>query len=209
MATLTRSAGAVRKAGGGGLRSASRRLCIAVAICAAGAGAAAPVRAQGSEDEAATLERRVKAAFVYKFVGFVDWPPGAFPQADTPIVIGVMGEEAIARDIAEASMNRTVEGRRIEVRRFSPGESLEGVHILFMRQAAFERLGDSIGALQPQAMLIVTESADALDYGSVINFLLDGGKVRFDISLEAAERRGLKLSSRLITVAREVIGKPR
>ena len=190
------------------LPSGARRLWLYAAICIA-AGTAVPATGQGVGEEAATLERRVKAAFVYKFAAFVEWPPDAFAQADTPIRIGVVGEEAIARDIAEASMNRTVEGRRVQVMQVAPGDSLEGVHILFLREAASAVLRDSIAALKPEAMLIVTESADALGRGSVINFVLDGGKVRFDISLEAAERRGLRLSSRLITVARELTGRPR
>jgi hypothetical protein len=186
------------------LQSAVRRLWLAVAI-----GTAVPARAQLISEEAAMLERRIKAAFVYKFAGFVDWPPDAFAQADTPIRIGVMGEESIVQDIAEASMNRTVKGRRVQVTQIAPGGSLEGLHILFLREAASSGLRDSIAALKPEALLVVTETADALDRGSVINFLLDGGKVRFDISLEAAQSRGLKLSSRLITVARKVIGRPR
>lgn len=189
------------------LQSGLRRRWIAAAICAA-ACATAPVRAQFAPDESITLERRIKAAFVFKFASFVEWPPGTFAQADTPIQIAVMGDAAMAQDIAEASMNRTVEGRRIQVRQVDAGEPLDGVNILFLRDAAAEQLG-AFEDLKPDAMLIVTESADALHRGSIINFLLDGGKVRFDISLDAADKRGIRLSSRLITVARQVAGRPR
>jgi len=66
-----------------------------------------------------------------------------------------------------------------------------------------------VTGLEPDAMLIVTESPGALERGSIVNFAVDEGRVRFDLSLEAAERRGLRLSSRLITVARQVLGAPR
>ena len=106
-------------------------------------------------------------------------------------------------------MNRTVEGRRVEVRPIADGDTLDGVNILFLRDAAAARLGGSIADLEPRAILVVTESAGGLRRGSVINFVLDGGRVRFDISLDEAARRGIRLSSRLITVARQVLGGPR
>ena len=173
------------------------------------AAAAAPASAQVVVDEAAAaLERSVKAAFVFKFASFIDWPPEALPP-DAPIRIGVMGEESIAREIHDAASSRTVEGRRVLAKRVEPGDSLEGVHILFMREPAFRKLADEVARLKPEAMLIVTESPGALERGSIVNFVVDDGRVRFDLSIEAAEARNLKLSSRLITVARRVVGGPK
>ena len=170
---------------------------------------AAPAAAQVVVDEAAAaLERSVKAAFVFKFAGFVDWPAEALPP-DAPIRIGVMGEETIVQEITEAASSRTVEGRRVLAKRIEPGDTLEGVHILFMRDPAFRKLASAVADLKPEAMLIVTESPGALERGSIVNFAVDDGRVRFDLSIEAAEQRGLRLSSRLITVARRVVGKAR
>jgi hypothetical protein len=178
-------------------------------IALAAAAGAVPAAAQVLVDEsAAALERSVKAAFVFKFAGFVEWPAQALPP-EAAIRIGVMGEETIVREINEAASSRTVEGRRVLAKRIEPGDSLEGVHILFMREPAFRRLADEVADLKPEAMLIVTESPGALERGSIVNFAVDDGRVRFDLSLEAAERRGLKLSSRLITVARRVVGGPK
>jgi hypothetical protein len=168
---------------------------------------APPVTAQVDEN-AAALERSIKAAFVFKFAGFVDWPAQALGPG-WPIRIGVMGEETIVEEITDAASSRTVEGRRVLAKQIEPGDTLEGVHILFIREPAFRLLGDKLDELKPEAMLIVTESPGALERGSIVNFAVDDGRVRFDISLEAAERRGLRLSSRLITVAREVIGRPK
>jgi len=170
---------------------------------------AAPAAAQVVVDEAAAaLERSVKAAFVFKFAGFVDWPAEALPP-DAPIRIGVMGEETIVQEITEAASSRTVEGRRVLAKRIEPGDTLEGVHILFMRDPAFRKLASAVADLKPEAMLIVTESPGALERGSIVNFAVDDGRVRFDLSIEAAEQRGLKLSSRLITVARHAVGRAR
>jgi hypothetical protein len=191
-----------------------RRLVLLHGLCflmAGGLGmmAAAPSIAQVSGDEVAVLERRVKAVFVFKFAAFVDWPLEVLAETGAAIQIAVMGEEAVVQDIADAAGSRTVEGRRVQARRVGPGDPLDGVHILFMRDAAFRGMGGSVEQLRPEAMLIITESPGALGQGSVVNFVVDDGKVRFDISLDAAERRGLRLSSRLITVARTVVGKQR
>jgi hypothetical protein len=178
-------------------------------IALAAAAGMVPASAQVVVDEsAAALERSVKAAFVFKFAGFVEWPAEALPP-DAPIRIGVMGEETIVREITEAASSRTVEGRRVLAKLVEPGDSLHGVHILFMRDPAFRKLVDEVAGLKPEAMLIVTESPGALERGSIVNFAVDDGRVRFDLSIEAAERRGLKLSSRLITVARRVVGGPK
>ncbi len=185
-----------------------RQACATIALTAIGCAVAAPTAAQVVDEAAAALERSVKAAFVFKFTGFVDWPAQALPP-EAPIRIGVMGEEAIVQEIREAATGRTVEGRRVLAKRVVPGDTLEGVHILFMRDPAFRELADKVAGLEPEAMLIVTETPGALELGSIVNFAVDEGRVRFDLSLEAAERRGLRLSSRLITVARRVLGGPR
>jgi hypothetical protein len=187
-----------------GRRALVTRL-FAVGLVIAAAVATTPSVAQPA-DEGSVLERRVKAAFVFKFAAFVEWPPTALPADDAPIWIAVMGGEAMVQDLLEASgSSRTVEGRRVLAKQVAPGETLDGVHILFVRSEALGQLGGSVADLKPDAMLIVTESQGALSHGSVVNFVLEEGKVRFDISLGAAERRGLRLSSRLITVARAVI----
>lgn len=180
-----------------------KALCVLLAA-SVGTIASLPVRAQPAAAQADALERRVKAVFVFKFASFVDWPAEQLEHPDAPIQIAVMGEEAVVRDIADAAGSRTVEGRRVLARRVEPGDLLDGVHILFLRDSAFARLAEG---LPPQPMLVVTETPGALARGSVVNFVVDDGRVRFDISLESAERRGLKLSSRLITVARNVIGR--
>ena len=183
-----------------------RRAWATIAVAAIGCAGVAPAPAQVADE--AALERSVKAAFVFKFAGFVDWPADALPP-EAPIRIAVMGEETIVQEIREAASGRTVEGRRVLAKRVVPGDTLEGVHILFMRDPAFRELVDAVAILKPDAMLIVTESPGALDRGSIVNFAVDEGRVRFDLSLESAERRGLRLSSRLITVARQVQGGPR
>lgn len=152
-------------------------------------------------DEDSTLEQRVKAAFLYQFAGYVEWPPNTFPQPTTPITIAVMGADAVAAELAQVVTGRTIGGRSVTVKRVKPGESLAGAHILFVGRAESGRL-QQLAA--PKALLTVTETDGALTQGSMINFVLVERRVRFEIALDSAEKSGLKLSSRLLAVAQQV-----
>jgi hypothetical protein len=189
--------------------SRSRRLAAAW-VCAALLGCMAawtPGGAQGADDGEA-LERRVKAAFLYKFAGYVEWPTRAFAGPETPVTIGVIGAESLAAELVQAVTGRTVNDRPVTVKRLKPGESLAGIHILFVGRAESSRLGQLAQSAHPRSILTVTESDGALARGSVINFVLTDGRVRFEIALDSAEKSGLKLSSRLLAVAQQVTGTP-
>lgn len=156
----------------------------------------------------AQRESTVKAAFLHKFIGFTEWPPAVFKSPDQPFVIGMLGAEEVASDLEKLVAGRTVEGRPIAVKRLRELHSDAGIHLLFVGQQRDGRLRD---ALQSAAgpMLVVTEQDGALAQGSVINFSTDAGRVRFSVSLAAAEARNLKLSARLLAVAQLVEGRSR
>ncbi len=164
-------------------------------------GGVAPVRAQ---EAGAAPERAVKAAFLYKFLGYVEWPAAAFAQPDAPLIVGIVGADDVAAELAQITTGRTIDNRPIAVRRLHEGDSLEGVHAVFIGRAEATRLGSLLRATRERPILTVTENPGALDQGSVINFLLLDGRVRFEISVDAAEKSGLKLSSRLLAVAQSV-----
>jgi hypothetical protein len=172
-----------------------------VALVAMLLGTAAPVRAQEASE---APERAVKAAFLYKFLGYVEWPPTALPHADTPFVIGIMGADEIAAELVQITTGRTVDNRSLVVRRLRDGDPLAGLHAIFVGRSEAARMAPLLRAAQQHGILTVTESPGALDLGSAINFLLLEGRVRFEISVDAAEKSGLKLSSRLLSVAQAV-----
>jgi hypothetical protein len=157
--------------------------------------ALAPAHANDHE-----VERRVKAAYLFRFAAYVQWPhTAAHPEA--PLTIGVWGNDELAEDLAALVKTRTIDSRRVEVRRVRETETLAGLHMLFVSHTRAARLAEGLAALHPPTTLVVTESPGALNRGSAINFLIEDGQVRFEVSQEAAERRGLKLSSRLLAVA--------
>jgi hypothetical protein len=161
-----------------------------------------PAFARAAED-ATALEQRVKAAFLYQFAGYVEWPPAAFAQPDTPVTIATFGADSVAAALAQVAAGRSVGGRTIVVRRLRAGESLAGIHILFFGKAETARL-DEIARAAPHPILTVTESEGALAHGSMVNFVIDDRRVRFEIALDTVENNGLKMSSRLLSVARDV-----
>lgn len=157
---------------------------------------------------AAEAEYQVKAAFLYKFLSFVEWPAATFHQAEAPIVIGVLGAETLADELSRVVVSRTVAGRTVSVRHFSAGDPVAKLHVLFVGHAQASRLPSIVAAAAGQALLIVTESDDGLRFGSTINFLVVEDKVRFDVALHRAEQSGLRVSARLLSVARRVVTSP-
>jgi hypothetical protein len=160
-----------------------------------------PQLALAASAEEAIVERRVKAAYIYRFTGYVQWPAAAWPGADSPMVIGVWANDDLADDLTRLVAGRTVEGRRIEVHRFGDPDSPGKIHMLFVAKERTARLPEALASPQLRSALIVTESAKALELGSAINFVIVDGQVRFELSPEAAEQRGLKVSSRLVAVS--------
>lgn len=164
---------------------------------------AQPNTAQAQTEAERALERRVKAAFLYRFTEYVNWPDAAFARADAPFVIAVIGPASLAEELRQITIGRTVNGRPVEVRRAADAEAMAPAHIVFIADSEKQRLRDLVRAA-PRHALVVTESEGALAQGSVINFVLVEGRVRFEISLDSAEKRGLRLSSRLLAVAQSV-----
>jgi hypothetical protein len=153
-------------------------------------------------------EYKVKAAFLYKFGAYVEWPAQAFTQADSPIVIGVMGANTVADELAQMSAGRTINGHSVSVKKLHQGDPLMGLHILFIARTGNDKLADTLAVLKGQAVLVVTETTPPPAPGSVINFVVADDKVRFDIALPSADSSSIKLSARLLTVARKVIAGP-
>jgi hypothetical protein len=153
----------------------------------------------------AEREVQIKAAFLYKFGDFVEWPANAFAGPDSVFLIGVVGAEALAAELERVTAGRTIQERKVVVRRLQRGEAPGRLHLLFVGQAEGARLAEILAAVKGQALLVVTESENALEQGSVINFVPVGDKLRFDVALPPAERARLKISARLLAVARKVV----
>ena len=188
-------------------RAPIRALCglLAFALCGTLVLAPRPLRAAGAEAAATALERSVKAAFLYKFLGYAEFPPAAFGEVSAPVVIGIVGADELAAELSRIVAGRMVNQRPVVVKLVREGEAAAGVHLLFIGGEDGARVRAVLKAVNPEPMLVVTEAEHGLQNGSVINFKIVEQRVRFDVSLESADKHGVKLSSRLLTVANQVV----
>lgn len=152
-------------------------------------------------------EESLKAAFIYKFLGYAEWPASSFSGVSTPYVIGTMHADDIASELAQIVPGRTINNRPIELRKLKEGASLQGIHLLVIGELRSERLNEMIAEAQRRSILTVTQSSEALAAGSIINLVTLDRKVRFEVSLDAAEKSRIRLSSRLLPVAYRVLPK--
>ncbi|MBI3561455.1 MAG: YfiR family protein [Gammaproteobacteria bacterium] len=152
------------------------------------------------------IEYQIKAAYLYKFASHVEWPPASFPEADTPVSIGIVGADAMATELNKLTLGHLVNNRKVEVKRLKPGAPLSDIQILFIGQREHGQLKQLLDTIKSQPILTVTESPGALEAGSVINFIPLDKRIRFEVSVASAEHSGLKISARLLEVAQRIEG---
>jgi hypothetical protein len=152
----------------------------------------------------AASEAAVKAAFLFKFAGYVEWP--VEPPPDLPFVIGVVSSDEVATELERLAPGRAIRGRPVVVRRLKEGESFKDLHMLFVGRAQ-PVAGAIVRSAREQGVLTVTESDRGLDLGSVVNFVPVEDRVGFEVSLDAADKGGHRISSRMLAVARKVVPK--
>lgn len=151
-------------------------------------------------------EYKVKAAYLYKFVNYVQWPPSALADADASLVIGVVGADRLGDELAQMVAERRNDTRPVRVRKLRRDEVATGLHIVFIGRAENSHAAQVLAGLRGKPVLTVTESDAGFNAGSVINFVIDDDKVRFDVAPRQSEAASLKISARLLAVARKVVG---
>ena len=159
----------------------------------------APFRSPAAEDHA--LENAVKAAYLYKFGGYVTWPRD---NADSPLVIGVAGADGIAEELQKIASAGTAKARPLIVRRIRPDESLAGLDMVFAGPLKHAELTSLLAKTHDLPILTVTDSDDGYSLGSMINFVLIDDKLRFVVALGPASRASLKISALMLAAAYKV-----
>lgn len=185
-------------------RSASaavgRRLVLRLACAVVGSRGAA-VRAQPPARQEA-----VEAAYLHKLPGFVEWSTQAFAGSASPIIVGVAGASPVLEELVRIAKGRLVVGRPVEARAVGAlGELPPELHVLFIGADAARIAAPLVDAARARHALIVTDLPNGLEMGAAIDFVQVDGRLRFEISLPAARRCGLKLSSQLMSVAWKVM----
>jgi hypothetical protein len=149
-------------------------------------------------------EYQVKAAFLYNFAKFVEWPPEAFKSPKDPILVCVLGHNPFGNALEEAIRGKSIAGRAFAYRHVSDAESASACQILFVGSEESKHFRSLLENLKPMGILTVGEAQGFAASGGVINFKLDDGRVRFEINMAAAEHEQLHISAKLLSLAQIV-----
>jgi uncharacterized protein DUF4154 len=152
-------------------------------------------------------EDAVKAAYLYRFAGYIGWPDRA--TAEAPFTIDVLGAPGIARELRRLLPEHPINGRAAQVREITGNRDLGNARIVYVAAAHADFLRTLSPSSSDPSMLLVTDEDGGLSAGSTLNFVTIDRNVRFEVSLAAAERWGLKISSELLSVAVRVQGAER
>ena len=182
------------------MTSVRRRLVLRWAATAA-AVAAIPAAAQAPSGSA--LEYQIKATFLYTVAKFVEWPAEKL-EANAPIQVGIYGKDPFGPALDQTMRGKTVNGREMVVHRVTGLEQASQHHILFISSAEKKRLGTVLEAVAGGPVLTVGDVSNFAEQGGMVNLMMKENSVGLEINVNAAERAHLKISSRLLRLARVV-----
>jgi hypothetical protein len=154
----------------------------------------------------ASSEYAVKAAFLFHFAQFVEWPPTAFKDANAPLTFCTLGEDEFHGALDQSINGKTIESRSLRVQHLKQFQEVEGCQVIFIGADDKKRIPALLASLKDSPVLTVGESEHFAQEGGMIGFSLEENKIRFEINLGSAEHAKLKLSARLLALAKTVLG---
>jgi hypothetical protein len=158
-------------------------------------------------DSSDSSEYLIKAGFIYNFAKLVEWPATAFAQPDSPIVIGILGDDPFGGTLDRIVADKKINGRGFAVKRLKWSKDLKDLKdckILFVSASEAEHVDSVVDAMKWLPVLTIGDGPGFARRGGIMNFTLEDNKVRFEVNVEAAKHADLTISSRLLTLARIV-----
>ena len=189
-----------------GLRTATV-LCVTLISLTVADGLWSQISVQNSRTPDESLEYRVKAAYLLNFTRYVEWPASSPP--DSRLSICVLGSDPFGRILDATVAGRTVQGRPLEVRRVQTASEASGCEVVFVSRDAWRRNPGSLEALGSAGSLTVGDSEQFARGGGVIGFVILDETVRFVVNDTARDRAGLRISSRMLSLAAAIYGRGR
>jgi hypothetical protein len=159
--------------------------------------------------DAASKEYQIKAAYLYNFAKFVEWPADCFTNSQSPLVIGVFGQNPFGDELKTIAKDHKINGRDIIIKPVATPAEAGGVHLMFLGTTEDDHVAEMLAALKNSSVLTVGESEKFTAAGGMIHFVRDADKVRFEINASAAEQHGLKISAQLLKLAKAIHTEPR
>lgn len=184
------------------VRRARGPLRVLLLLCLTGIQAVSPEIVTGQESPAGEYE--VKAAMLHRLTNFVEWPSSAYPDPQGPTVFCVLGRDPFGDFLASMVSKQAANGRPAQIRRLQNVKEVRGCHVLYISTSERKNVAQIFSGLKGSNVLTVGEMAQFAEGGGMIQFSLEERQVRFAINLDAASRAELKISSRLLALARIV-----
>jgi hypothetical protein len=151
-------------------------------------------------------EYQVKAAFLYNFAKFVEWPAGSFADGATPLRICILGQDPFGQELRNVANDKMVNGHKLVVDQVADLAAARSCHILFIASSKKADMKQILESLRAADVLTVGDTKGFAKMGGMINFVLEDDRVRFEVNKTAAGKTGLKISSKLLSIAVLVIG---
>lgn len=187
-------------------RRVGRRRFVATLLAALVSSAGTPLV---SAQQNASSEYQVKAAFLFHFAQFVEWPAGVFRDVDSPLTYCTMGEDLLSGALDQSLSGKTIGARSLRVQHLKPSQQAQTCQVLFIGASETRKVSEIMASVSRRPILTVGETEHFAADGGVIGFVVEANKIRFEINLEAAEKANLKISARLLALAKTVIGNPK
>lgn len=156
--------------------------------------------AQASESS----ETEMKAANVFNFTKFVEWPDSAFDDPQAPVVFGIVGGGRLAFQLQRITAGQKVQGRNMVVRKQSFGDDLRGCHLLFISASEGQHAAQILAGLKDSSVLTVSDMDGFADAGGMVQIAIEAGRARFVVNLDAATQSRLRVSAKLLALARVI-----
>lgn len=157
-----------------------------------------------SPNSSNSSEYLIKAGFTYNFAKLIQWPANAFPQPNSPVIIGIIGNDPFGGTLDEVLAGKNVNGRELVIKHLKWGADLKACNILFVSSSEALHIDEIFHIVKGLPILTIGETPNFARRGGIINFILEDEKVHFEVNVEAAKDADITISSRLLSLARIV-----
>jgi hypothetical protein len=150
-------------------------------------------------------EYEIKAAFLLNFAKFTEWPPSKFSNADAPLIFGILGDDPFDGQLDKMLKDKTIGGRHVRLERYKSPAEAKNAHVVFVGGADKRKAGSLAAALKGSSVLTVSDADQFAESGGMIGFKTVSNRIRFEINTKAAEKENIKISSKLLSLATNIL----
>jgi hypothetical protein len=151
-----------------------------------------------------SVEYQVKAAFLFNFAKFIEWPPESFPTNLSPITFCVFGHDPFGEALSDVIRGKTINARELQARGINDLPNLKACHLVFVSDREDKHLSEILSSVKASGVLVVGEAEGFTERGGTVQLFLENNKLRFAVNVDAAKRARLQVSSKLLALARIV-----